>query len=56
MPQEINFDPFFTPKQLLEIQAGLYGVPKSERRTQELLEMVDLTDKANSIPARYQAA
>ncbi len=48
VPQEINFDPFFTPKQLLDIQAGLYGVPKSERRTAELLEMVELTDKANS--------
>jgi len=48
VPQEINFDPFFTPKQLLDIQGGLYGVPKSERRTDELLEMVELTDKAHS--------
>ncbi|MEM6811717.1 MAG: ABC transporter ATP-binding protein [Pseudomonadota bacterium] len=48
VPQEINFDPFFTPKQILEIQAGLYGVPKSERRTQELLELVGLEDKAES--------
>lgn len=48
VPQEINFDPFFTPKQLLDIQGGLYGVPKSERRTSELLEMVELSDKANS--------
>ncbi|MEM9468590.1 MAG: ABC transporter ATP-binding protein [Pseudomonadota bacterium] len=48
VPQEINFDPFFTPRQLLDIQAGLYGVPKKERRTEELLEMVELTDKAES--------
>ena len=48
VPQEINFDPFFTPKQLLDIQAGMYGVPKSERRTDELLEMVELTDKADA--------
>lgn len=48
VPQEITFDPFFTPKQILEIQAGLYGVPKNERRTMELLEMVELTDKADA--------
>lgn len=48
VPQEINFDPFFTPKQLLDIQGGLYGVPKSERRTKELLAMVELTDKQDS--------
>jgi len=48
VPQEINFDPFFTPRQLLDIQAGLYGVPKNERRTEELLKMVELSDKADS--------
>ncbi len=48
VPQEINFDPFFTPFQILEIQAGLYGVPKKERLTMELLKMVDLEDKANA--------
>lgn len=48
VPQEINFDPFFTPRQILEIQAGLYGVPRKERRTQELLEMVELEDKAEA--------
>ncbi len=48
VPQEINFDPFFTPAQILDIQGGLYGVPKAERRTAELLEMVELTDKADS--------
>jgi ABC-2 type transport system ATP-binding protein len=35
--QEILFDPFFTPVETLEIQAGLYGVPKRERRSMELL-------------------
>ncbi len=48
VPQEINFDPFFTPRQIMDIQAGLYGVPKSERRTEELLEMVELLDKADA--------
>lgn len=48
VPQEINYDPFFTPAQLLELQAGLYGVPKAERRTKEILDMVGLADKANA--------
>jgi ABC-2 type transport system ATP-binding protein len=48
VPQEINFDPFFTPQQLLDIQAGLYGVPKAERRSMELLELVGLKDKAGA--------
>lgn len=48
VPQEINFDPFFTPRQILEIQAGLYGVPKKERQTMELLDMVELADKADA--------
>lgn len=48
VPQEINFDPFFTPERLLDLQAGMYGVPKSERRTKELLELVGLLDKANA--------
>ena len=47
VPQEINFDPFFTPRHILEIQAGLYGVPKKERRTDELLDLVGLRDKAD---------
>lgn len=46
--QEILFDPFFTPAETLEIQAGLYGVPKSARRTMELLRAVHLEDKANA--------
>lgn len=48
VPQEINYDPFFTPIQLLELQAGLYGVPKAQRRSMEILEMVGLADKAHS--------
>ncbi len=48
VPQELNLDAFFTPRELLELQAGLFGVPKKERRTDELLAAVDLTDKANS--------
>ena len=48
VPQEINFDPFFTPRQILEIQAGLYGVPAPERWTDDLLAMVDLSNKADA--------
>ena len=48
VPQEILFDPFFTPKEALEIQAGLYGIPKGERRTAELLKAVHLEDKADA--------
>jgi ABC-2 type transport system ATP-binding protein len=48
VPQELNLDAFFTPRELLELQAGLYGVPKNERRTDELLAAVDLSDRANS--------
>ncbi|MEO0031529.1 MAG: hypothetical protein RIS94_1287 [Pseudomonadota bacterium] len=48
VPQEIVFDPFFTPIEVLEIQAGLYGVPKHLRRSMELLRAVHLADKANA--------
>ncbi|MEX0348904.1 MAG: ABC transporter ATP-binding protein [Paracoccaceae bacterium] len=48
MPQELNLDPFFTPRGALEVQAGLYGVPKSQRRSDEILELVGLTDKAEA--------
>jgi ABC-2 type transport system ATP-binding protein len=51
VPQEIVIDFFFTPRELLETQAGLYGVPAAERRTDSLLELLGLTDKA-SAPAR----
>ena len=48
VPQEIVFDPFFTPIEVLDNQAGLYGVPKSLRRSAELLRAVHLEDKANA--------
>ena len=48
VPQEILFDPFFTPLEALEMQAGLYGVPKARRRSMELLRAVRLDDKANA--------
>ncbi|HCX14187.1 MAG TPA: multidrug ABC transporter ATP-binding protein [Rhodospirillaceae bacterium] len=48
VPQELNLDPFFTPREVLEVQAGFYGVPKRERRTAEILELVGLTDKADA--------
>ncbi len=48
VPQEINYDPFFTPVELLDLHAGLYGVPKAERRSLELLEALGLADKAHS--------
>ena len=48
VPQELNLDPFFRPREALEVQAGLYAVPKSERRTDEILERVGLADKADA--------
>jgi ABC-2 type transport system ATP-binding protein len=48
VPQEIMFDPFFTPKEALELQAGLYGVPKAKRKTMDLLRAVRLEDKADA--------
>jgi ABC-2 type transport system ATP-binding protein len=48
VPQEILFDPFFTPKEALELQAGLYGIPKAGRRTMELLRAVRLEDKQDA--------
>jgi len=48
VPQEIVFDPFFTPAEVLDNQAGLYGVPKSMRRTMDLLRAVHLADKADA--------
>ena len=48
VPQEINLDPFFTPKKLLELHAGLYGIRKSERITDTILKIVALEEQANS--------
>ena len=48
VPQEVNLDAFFSPKKLLELQAGLYGVKKGERITDLILKMVSLDKQANS--------
>lgn len=48
VPQEIVADVFFTPREALEVQAGFYGVPKDERRSDELLAALGLSDKANA--------
>jgi ABC-2 type transport system ATP-binding protein len=48
VPQEIIFDPFFTPRETLEIQAGLYGIPPSQRQSGALLAAMHLTDKADA--------
>ena len=48
VPQEILFDPFFTPREALEIQAGMYGVPPAERHSDALLAAMHLTDKAHA--------
>lgn len=48
VPQEINMDVFFTPREALEIQAGLYGVAKRDRRTMEILTALGLSDKADA--------
>jgi ABC-2 type transport system ATP-binding protein len=48
VPQELNMDPFFSPAEALEIQAGYYGVPKAERRTEEILKAVGLWDKRDA--------
>ena len=48
VPQEVNLDPFFSPKKLLELQAGLYGVKKKDRITDTILKLVSLDKQANS--------
>jgi ABC-2 type transport system ATP-binding protein len=48
VPQELNIDAFFTPRQMLELQAGLYGVPAEERMTDELLAIVGLSAQADA--------
>ncbi|MGY8972112.1 MAG: ABC transporter ATP-binding protein [Sphingomonadales bacterium] len=48
VPQEIVFDPFFTPFEVLENQGGFYGIPKAERRSEELLKAVHLWDKRDA--------
>jgi len=51
VPQELTLDPFFPPFEALENTAGFYGVPKSQRRTMEIITALGLADKAHS-PAR----
>ena len=48
VPQEVNLDAFFSPKDLLELQAGLYGIPKKDRITDTILKMVSLENQANT--------
>ena len=48
VPQEVNLDAFFSPRKLLELQAGLYGITKKDRITDLILKMVALEDKANA--------
>lgn len=48
VPQELNMDVFFTPFETLELMAGFYGVPKAERRTEEILSALGLEDKRNA--------
>jgi len=48
VPQELNIDPFFTPFELLELQAGLYGIRKKDRRTEEILSKVGLLDQKDA--------
>jgi len=48
VPQEVNIDPFFSPKQLLELQAGFFGVKKKDRITDTILKLVALEKQANS--------
>jgi len=48
VPQEVNLDAFFSPRKLLELQAGLYGIPKKERITDTILKMVSLEAQADA--------
>ncbi|PCI32940.1 MAG: multidrug ABC transporter ATP-binding protein [Alphaproteobacteria bacterium] len=48
VPQEIYFDAFFSPREMLELQAGFYGIPAADRRTDDILEAMSLLDKADS--------
>ena len=48
MPQEPNLDPYFTPRGSLNVQAGLYGVPRPQRKTEEILDLIGLADKGDA--------
>ena len=48
VPQELNIDAFFTPRETLNLHSGMFNVPKNNRKTDELLKLMDLTDKAET--------
>ena len=48
VPQEVNLDPFFSPRKILELQAGLYGIKKKDRITETVLKLVSLSHQADS--------
>ena len=48
VPQELNIDAFFTPNELLDLHSGMFNVPKAFRKTKELLQLMDLSDKAKA--------
>ncbi len=48
VPQEVNVDPFFTPKNILELQAGMYGIKKKDRITDTILKLVSLEQQSQS--------
>jgi len=48
VPQEVNLDPFFSPRKLLELLAGMYGIKKKDRITDDILKLVSLDKQANS--------
>ena len=48
VPQELSIDPFFTPAEIMDLQGGLYGVPRRQRRTMEILSAMGLADKAQA--------
>ena len=48
VPQEVNIDPFFTPRNILELQAGMYGIKKKDRITDSILKLVSLEKQAKS--------
>ena len=48
VPQETNVDPFFSPRKLLDLQAGLYGVKKDDRITDTILKLVSLEEQEDS--------
>ena len=52
VPQEVNLDAFFSPRKILELQAGLYGVPKKKRITETILKLVSLEKQADTYSRR----